>query len=304
MSTGDIKYLIPADGDELWGLTVTGVGSQVITADEVYPPQNHPQGYFFDVEEGRVLDEFQLLYITDGEGMFTYGEPRVSQRIEEGKMFFLFPGVWHTYRPFENSGWKEYWIGFKGATIDRIVAEGFFLNQVPVFSIGLNERIVDLYIKAVEIADEERSGFQQALSGIVMHMLGLMYYRHRTREFVDENVIGRINKAKVIMREGIYDNLSAKDVADRLHTGYSGFRKAFKEFTGTSPAQYMQELKLNEAKLLLTTTTRPVKEISYSLKYENPEYFSMFFKRRTSMTPVEYRNIGSPAKDEEERMPE
>ena len=41
-----------------------------------------------------------------------------------------------------------------------------------------------------------------------------------------------------------------------------------------------------------------------SLKYENPEYFSMFFKRRTSMTPVEYRNIGSPAKDEEERMPE
>ena len=53
MSTGDIKYLIPADGDELWGLTVTGVGSQVITADEVYPPQNHPQGYFFDVEEGR-----------------------------------------------------------------------------------------------------------------------------------------------------------------------------------------------------------------------------------------------------------
>ena len=60
----------------------------------------------------------------------------------------------------------------------------------------------------------------------------------------------------------------------------------------------------SKAKLLLTTTTRPVKEISYSLKYENPEYFSMFFKRRTSMTPVEYRNIGSPAKDEEERMPE
>ena len=138
-----------------------------------------------------------------------------------------------------------------------------------MFSIGLNERIVDLYIKAVEIADEERSGFQQALSGIVMHMLGLMYYRHRTREFVDENVIGRINKAKVI-----------------------------KEFTGTSPAQYMQELKLNEAKRLLTTTSRPIKEISFSLKYDNPEYFSIFFKRRTSMTPVEYRLLARRGKDD------
>ena len=160
-------------------------------------------------------------------------------------MFFLFPGVWHTYRPFANTGWKEYWIGFKGEVIDRIVGEGFFVNQAPVFNIGLNERIVDLYIKAFDIANEERSGFQQALGGIVMHLLGLMYYRHRTRDFVDENMINKMNKAKVIMREGVYENLSAKEVADRLHIGYSGFRKAFKEFTGTSPAQYMQELKLN-----------------------------------------------------------
>ena len=290
----EVRYLISTEEDELWGLTVTGVGCQTISAEQSYPPEGHPQGYRFDVDEGRVLSEYQLLYITDGEGIFTYGEDRESQLITEGKMFFLFPGVWHTYKPFANCGWKEYWIGFKGATIDRIVAEGFFLNQAPVFSIGLNERIVDLYIKAVE----KRSGFQQALSGIVMHMLGLMYYRHRTREFVDENVIGRINKAKVIMREGIYDNLSAKDVADRLHTGYSGFRKAFKEFTGTSPAQYMQELKLNEAKRLLTTTSRPIKEISFSLKYDNPEYFSIFFKRRTSMTPVEYRLLARRGKDD------
>ncbi len=124
--------------------------------------------------------------------------------------------------------------------IDRIVGEGFFVNQAPVFNIGLNERIVDLYIKAFDIANEERSGFQQALGGIVMHLLGLMYYRHRTRDFVDENMINKMNKAKVIMREGVYENLSAKEVADRLHIGYSGFRKAFKEFTGTSPAQYMQ----------------------------------------------------------------
>ena len=308
MSLTDInnesRYLISTEEDELWGLVVTSVGSQTISAKENYPPSSHPQGYFFNVDEGRVLSEYQLLYITDGQGIFTYGDSRESQLITEGKVYFLFPGVWHTYRPFANTGWKEYWIGFKGEVIDRIVGEGFFVNQAPVFNIGLNERIVDLYIKAFDIANEERSGFQQALGGIVMHMLGLMYYRHRTRDFVDENMINKMNKAKVIMREGVYENLSAKEVADRLHIGYSGFRKAFKEFTGTSPAQYMQELKLNEAKLLLTTTTRPVKEISYSLKYENPEYFSMFFKRRTSMTPVEYRNIGSPAKDEEERMPE
>ena len=117
------KYLISTEEDELWGLVVTSVGSQQISAKEAYPPAGHPQGYAFNVDEGRILSEYQLLYITDGEGIFTYGDSRESQLITEGKMFFLFPGVWHTYRPFANSGWKEYWIGFKGSVIDRIVED-------------------------------------------------------------------------------------------------------------------------------------------------------------------------------------
>ena len=38
MNGSDIKYLIPAAGDQLWGLTVTSVGNQVITSEEEYPP--------------------------------------------------------------------------------------------------------------------------------------------------------------------------------------------------------------------------------------------------------------------------
>ncbi len=70
----------------------------------------------------------------------------------------------------------------------------------------------------------------------------------------------------------------------------SHYNREFKEFTGTSPSQYMLELKLNVAKLLLSTTAQSVKNISYSLNFENPEYFSVFFKKRTGITPIEYRN--------------
>ena len=286
----NINYMITTEEDELWGLTVTTVGHQKIEMNEVYPPANHPLGYFFNVDKGRILNEYQLLYITDGNGIFTFGNSKQSCFITEGKMFFLMPGVWHSYKPLENSGWNEYWIGFKGDIIQKIVDEGFFLNRAPVFNIGLNERIIDLYMKAIEIANEERAGFQQALSGIVMHILGLMYYRDKTRDFEDEELINKINKAKVIMRESVYKSLTAENVAKKLNISYSGFRRAFKEFTGTSPSKFMLELKLNEAKLLLSTTNQSVKEISYSLNIENPDYFPIFFKNRTGLTPVEYRN--------------
>ncbi len=284
------NYLVSSEEDEHWGLTVTTVGHQQIEAEESYPPKSHPSEYFFDVTKGRVLNEYQLLYITNGNGVFTFGDPQQSCLINEGKMFFLMPGVWHSYQPLETSEWHEYWIGFKGNIINNIINEGFFLNRAPVFNIGLNERIVDLYLKAIEIANEERAGYQQALSGIVMHILGLMYYRDKTRDFVDQELIQKINKAKVIMREGIYQKLTSEDIAKRMNISYSGFRRAFKEFTGTSPSQYMLELKLNEAKLLLSTTTQPVKQISYTLNFDNPDYFTIFFKKRTGLSPIEYRS--------------
>ena len=286
----NLNYLITSEEDELWGLTVTTVGHQKICENESYPPKNHPFEYYFNVDNGRILNEYQLLYITDGNGVFTFGPSKQSCFITEGKMFFLMPGVWHTYKPIENSGWNEYWIGFKGEIIQKIVSEGVFLNRPPVFNIGLNERIIDLYLKAIEIASEERAGYQQALLGIVMHILGLMYYRDKTRDFEDEELIQKINKAKVIMRESVYKNLISEDIARQLNIGYSKFRKAFKELTGTSPSRYMLELKLNESKLLLTTTNLSIKEISFSLNYENSEYFNSFFKNKTGQTPGEYRS--------------
>ena len=287
----NINYPVTSEEDELWGLTVTTVGYQKIAENESYPPKDHPLGYYFNVDKGRILNEYQLLYITDGNGVFTFGNSKQSCFITEGKMFFLMPGVWHTYKPLENSGWNEYWIGFKGKIIQNIVDEGFFINRAPVFNIGLNERIIDLYLKAIEIANEERAGFQQALSGIVMHILGLMYYRDKTRDFEDVELINKINKAKVSMRESIYKNFTAEDISKQLNISYSGFRRAFKEFAGSSPSRYMLELKLNEAKLLLSTTNQPIKEISYGLNFENPDYFFFFFKKRTGLTPLEYRNF-------------
>lgn len=283
------KYIVSTEEDEIWGLVVTTVGHQAIAQGDTYPPKDHPAGYYFNVEKGRILNEYQLLYITDGNGVFTYGDNKESYLITEGKMFFLMPGVWHTYKPLENSGWNEYWIGFKGDIIQKIVDGNFFVNRQPVFNIGLNERIIDLYIKAIEIANEERAGYQQALAGIVMHILGLMYYRDKTRDFDNEDLINKINKAKVIMRESIYQNITAEDIAKNLNISYSGFRRAFKEFTGTSPSKYMLELKLNEAKLLLSTSSQSVKQISYSLNFDNPDYFPIFFKKRTGLSPVEYR---------------
>ena len=84
------KYLVANENDQRWGLTISTVGYEEIAPGETYPTKGHADGYYFEQEQGRTLSEYQLLYITDGEGIFTYGDSRESQLITEGKMFFLF----------------------------------------------------------------------------------------------------------------------------------------------------------------------------------------------------------------------
>ncbi len=101
-----LKYLVANAADESWGLFITTIGFQSIQANTPYPPKNHPSSYLFRTEAGRRLNEFQLIYITEGEGVFesTSCEPL---KITAGTIIFLFPNEWHTYKPDKKTGWQE-----------------------------------------------------------------------------------------------------------------------------------------------------------------------------------------------------
>ena len=67
----DSKYLVATERDAQWGLVVNTVGYDEVGPDEEYPTNGHGDGYYFDVERGRTLDEYQMLYLVEGEGVFS-----------------------------------------------------------------------------------------------------------------------------------------------------------------------------------------------------------------------------------------
>jgi hypothetical protein len=91
-----------------------------------------------------VLKEYQLVYITKGEGFFESGSCR-KQCVKAGTMILLFPDEWHSYYPCRETGWDEYWVGFKGIHIDNRVKKNFFIREEPLYKIGLSATIVSLY---------------------------------------------------------------------------------------------------------------------------------------------------------------
>src|SRR5574344_77756 len=284
------KYLVANSRDTLWGLTVSTVGYEEIYPGDPYPTKGHADGYYFDVEKGRELNEYQLLYFPEGEGIFSSSHVK-DVHIKAGDMFLLFPGEWHSYHPLEDKGWKSYWIGFKGKNIDDRARARFISPEHPIYHVGYSLDIIHLYDEAYKSAVEEVAYHQQTLAGIVNHLIGLMYSLQRNIILSkNQNHVDMISKARMRIRESLEEDLTIQQIAEEMGISYSNFRKLFKEFTGIAPSMYQQDLRLQRAKELLASTELSIKEIAYRLNFESPDYFSSKFKIKTGCKPSEFRN--------------
>ena len=283
------KYLLANERDAQWGLTVSTVGFEHILPGDSYPTKGHADGYYFDCAKGRTLNEYQLLYNPEGEGIFESTNQKPT-RLKAGDMFLLFPGEWHTYHPDPKTGWKSYWIGFRGKNMDDRVRAGFLTPTRPIYHVGYSFTLEGLYKRAYEAAVEEAAYSQQLMAGIVNHLIGMMYSLERNRELSkNRQQVDMISRARMRIRESLESDITIQQIAEELGVSYSNLRKLFKEHTGLSPATYQQELRLLRAKELLTTTELSIKEIAYRLNFESPDYFSAKFKAKMGQKPSEVR---------------
>lgn len=295
LSSSQIRfhYLIPNRIDEEYGCTVSAVGMQIISADEDYPSQQHPTGYMFDPSRGRILQEYQLVYIVDGRGEFFNNAG--CREVVKGTLILLRPGMWHSYKPLRNSGWNEYFIGFSGQMANSVVGR-LFSGDEQVYNIGLNRELVDLYQRAIEVASLDRPSSQQLLCGIVMHMLGVIGFALRNNAHSIDRLALIIEQAKAIMQENLSNNINLEELASQLNVSYSWFRKVFRDYTGHAPAHYFMLIRLRRAQYLLANTQEPIKEIAYELGFKSSEHFFVTFKRVTGFTPNVYRKLSLPDK--------
>jgi len=282
------KYLPVSQDDENWGLSVLNAGCTHIDHRSAYPFQDHPACYNFSWDSWRTLNEYQLIYITKGKGVF---ESQCLQKTEvhAGTLILLFPNEKHRYKPDENTGWDEYWVGVKGPVLDNLLNKGYFKANNPCLFIGFNDTVFDLYNRIIEDTREEKPGYQPMISGAVLHLLGACHAalkRDLTGNKEEELII---NKSRMLFRSNIFNAYSAQDAANELCVGYSWFRKHFKNYTGLSPGQYYLQLKIEKAKHLLINSALSVKEISNELNFESNFYFSKIFKQKTGLRPTAFR---------------
>jgi len=284
----EFKYLTVSHLEKKWGLYITNAGHVVRGAHHKKEKGKHPSTHTFTWQKGRVLSEFQLIYLVNGMGIFeSKSVGRFS--IKAGDVVVLFPNEWHRYKPDAAQVWESYFIGANGLMLENLQQNHFLDPKAPRFTIGFNQKVLNFFLEILDMVQTEKTGYQMIAAGILAQLLGEVYTLNKKMQHLGDKRERRFQLAKVIFLKNIHKNLAAEEVAKELGISYSLFRKEFKAFSGFSPNDYFIDLKISKAKAMLLQKDVLVKEIAYRLGFSSDQHFCKVFKKRVGVSAGAFR---------------
>lgn len=101
----------------------------------------------------------------------------------------------------------------------------------------------------------------------------------------------RVKEAEKWLEKHYLEPDSVKRVAETFKIAERTLKRRFKNATGETLIERVQNLRVEEAKRLLETTRSSIDDISFAIGYEDAAFFRRLFKRRTGLPPRAYRRM-------------
>jgi transcriptional regulator GlxA family with amidase domain len=91
------------------------------------------------------------------------------------------------------------------------------------------------------------------------------------------------------IRGHLSDNLTVEAIAERTNLSPRHFARKFKNVFGITPADFVEELRLDEARWMLVNAGDSIAKVAHSVGYSTDDTFRRAFERRFGVAPAEYR---------------
>jgi transcriptional regulator GlxA family with amidase domain len=99
-----------------------------------------------------------------------------------------------------------------------------------------------------------------------------------------------IKKAQEFIENNIQERITIEELANLVSLGRRSFERRFKLATNNSVLEYINRLKMENAKRSFETSRKNINEVMYDVGYTDTKAFRTIFKKITGLSPIEYRN--------------
>lgn len=238
-----------------------------------------------------IRQEYLLHYIISGKGHYHASGKDYS--LKTGDVFLIEPNRLVSY---ETDPWAPFhftWIAFSGKEAEEIIPAIGFSGDTLVRHLHSQYSIHEKIMECIDLLESKSNYNEYMLKAHLYYIFGCLSKSYRmdqpphdsNRNHVSEH----INKAMSFIRLNYMTSITVNDVSDFVGLERSYFSKIFHKHTGKTVQEYLLEVRLQQAKLLLAQTTYSVKEISSFIGFSDECYFSRAFKRVTGVSPSTFR---------------
>ncbi|MCC5845701.1 MAG: helix-turn-helix domain-containing protein [Verrucomicrobia bacterium] len=231
-------------------------------------------------------DRLSVVYLLEGEGVYS-DEHTGRIALKAGDLVFRIPNRPHQTLTAKDSPWLEFYIDLPPATVDLLAQTGIDVSTKPVWSAGLDGRLM------LRIEEIRRKFSLEEHTSPVHLLLALQSFLLEGIELARAAASGHFGTTMQRlcreMAQGLHWGRSMPDIATGAGLDYDVFRRLFKAHTGESPATYLNRMRIDEARSLLLQSTLSVTAIAEYLEYTSVYVFSRAFKQATGLSPQAYR---------------
>lgn len=251
-----------------------------------------------------VMDFYKIAFTTENYGRMKYG--RKYYDFKEGSMLFIAPNqvIGSSEYSDESSSYillmhPDFLLGYPLAK--KIKQYGYFSYSVnEALHLSDDEKQVILSVYKI-IEQELNSRLDDCSQDVMITQIELLLnYANRfyKRQFITRKAVNDdlLQKTEAVLDEYFYHRQtleqgipSVQFLSEKLHVSAGYLSDMLRSLIGQNAQQYIHQKLIENAKEKLSTTTLTVSEIAYELGFEHPQSFSKFFKKKTEISPVAFR---------------
>ncbi|MDR1892072.1 MAG: helix-turn-helix domain-containing protein [Oscillospiraceae bacterium] len=246
----------------------------------------------FEAAADHAHDFFEMVFILEGEGVHILSDSRRKRKVSVGDCFLV--PVYASHAIFPKTDQPFRWLDILIApAIWEGMAESLFAREEVARFAGDTE-MLQLMEQIAREYEEGQPYFQTVLKGLLTVAVGKIQRVLRKKE-QPEKTSGlsgteraHLEKAIRYIDENYKSRPTLEVIAKEVGISTWYLDKLFKG-TQTTPIDYQNQLRIEEACRLLLTTRKSVVEIIEETGYGDQKFFYGQFKRKIGMTPGQYR---------------
>lgn len=237
---------------------------------------DRPDGYNWD----------QILFCAAGNGTLEYDGKEVQ--IGAGDYFFLPKNKPHTYYP-DGELWEVRWIAFEGSVCDEILLR-FGMTEPIVLTPADETTMERIFDKMVVSQENDILYCDHICSGLVYDYL---IEFHRLMDADADS--GRSRQLSMLlpvlrfMHDNFRSDISLAQLSEIIGVTPQHFCRVFRKTMNVRPSEFLTQIRLDEAKRLLSERDVPVSDAAERSGFRNAGYFSTVFRKHQGMSPAEYK---------------